>query len=84
MGVEQFVPPTNWVGSYCNTGKGVNQQKIRVYFLKYSNLEDILTFGFARLTRYVVRSLHLKLLDKICGKILLLKSKQAVNSYYYY
>lgn len=47
MGVEQFVPPTNWVDFYCNIGKDANQQKIRVYFLKYSNLEDILTFSLA-------------------------------------
>jgi hypothetical protein len=49
MGVEQIVPPTNWVGFYCNIGKGLNQQKIRIYFLKYCNFDDFLTFRIGQL-----------------------------------
>jgi len=44
MGVEQSVPPTNWVGFYCNIREEMNQQKIRIYFLKYYNFDDFLTF----------------------------------------
>jgi hypothetical protein len=49
MGVEQIVPPTNWVGFYCNIGKGLNQQKIRIYFLKYCKFDDFLTFRIYQL-----------------------------------